>query len=104
MPWMTRQGFYIDSHCYNEGCTSHNFDKSTPPGASSPSRSLAVPSTPTTQIILRRAPLYGLARTELHRTGITASSPLVTRRVTSSRRLCCTTLLPQHSGARGLGG
>src|SRR4051812_3949234 len=43
--------------------TLRNFVTSTPPDASSPSRSLAAPSTPSTQIILRRAPSYGLSRT-----------------------------------------
>src|ERR1041385_968638 len=76
----------------------------TTPGVSCPSRSLAAPSTPSTRIILRRAPLYGLFRTELHRAGIVASSPLVTRRINSSRRLRCATPPPQHSGVRGLGG
>src|ERR1041385_7993983 len=56
-----------------------------PPDASSPSRSLAAPSTPRTRIILRRAPLYRLSRTEIHRAGIIVSSPLVALRTTSSR-------------------
>src|ERR1043165_1536058 len=104
VPWMTRQGFYIDSRCYNEVYTSRNFNKSTPTGASSPSRSLAAPSTPSTQIVLRRAPLYGLSRTELHRAGFVSSSPLVTRRINSSCQLRHATSLPQHSTTLGLGG
>src|ERR1041385_4547706 len=73
------------------GHTPRNFVTSTPPDASSPSRSLAAPSIPSTRIILRRAPLYGLSRTELHRAGIASSSPPVTRQINSSRRLHCAT-------------
>src|ERR1041385_888330 len=65
------------------------------PGASSPSRLLAAPSTPSTQIILRRAPLYGFSRTELHRAVVAASSPLVTRRIKPSRRPRRATPSPQ---------